>query len=93
MQVGFSNGQVIEIKEGLSEGDEVYLKSKTSASQSELMDNSQKNGNFDPESMEGDFDSEKMDGEFPDFENGFPGNMDQMPDFNNMPDGFPGQMP
>nr|WP_296839819.1 efflux RND transporter periplasmic adaptor subunit [Butyrivibrio sp.] len=38
--VGFSNGSVIEVTDGLSEGDTVYIQSKVSASQEELMDTS-----------------------------------------------------
>jgi len=37
---GFSNGSVTEVTEGLSEGDTVYIQSKVSASQKELMDTS-----------------------------------------------------
>ncbi|MBO6241446.1 MAG: HlyD family efflux transporter periplasmic adaptor subunit, partial [Butyrivibrio sp.] len=38
---GFSNGSVTEVTEGLSEGDSVYIQSKVSASQKELMDTTQ----------------------------------------------------
>ena len=83
VETGFSNGSSIEIKEGLSEGDEVYIKSRVGASESELRDSTESGSDNDME-----FDPENM--ENGDFENGSPGNMDQMPSFDNMPGGFPG---
>lgn len=38
VKVGFSNGADIEVTEGLSEGDTVYIRSKVSSNQKDLMD-------------------------------------------------------